>query len=140
MTSCAVFGPSPVTYNAYQLTCCTKADIDQLWKPGTEVDLHWIVVTGTRTTVAPTHNLVIVASLTGPYNDVATLKQAKGAAHVVQGSVVTMDDRVPPMEPAVSTFLLPADLPSGYYNLSFKTDFGDGSSAGGASIIRVGTQ
>jgi hypothetical protein len=140
LTACGMPSANPVTYNAFQLTCCTKADIDQLWKPGTEVDLHWIVVTSTRTTVAPNHKLVIVGSLTGPYNDVATLKQGKGATHVVQGSVVTMDDRFPPLEPAVTTFVLPADLPAGYYNLSFKTDFGDGSSAGGASVVRVGTQ
>jgi hypothetical protein len=134
-----MLGPNPVTYNAYYLTCCTKADIDQLWQPGTEVDLHWIVEAGTRTTVNPTHKLVIAAGLTGPFSDIAALKQAKGATHAVQGSAVTIDDRVPPPEPEVSIFLLPADLPAGYYNLETKVDFGDGSSARGGTIIRVGT-
>jgi hypothetical protein len=40
----------------------------------------------------------------------------------------------------VTSFLLPADLPPGTYRLDFKTDFGDSSSAGGSSIVRVGTQ
>jgi hypothetical protein len=132
-------GPSPVTYTAYQLTCCTKADIEQLWHPGTEVDLHWIVESST-TTVNPAHKVVITATLKGPYSDIDTLKHASGATKVVQGSVITMDDSVPPPEPAVSIFLLPADLPPGYYNLAFKSDFGGGNSAGGASIVRVGTQ
>jgi hypothetical protein len=138
-SACGMLGPDPVTYNAYYLTCCTKADIDHLWQPGTEVDLHWIVEAGTRTTVNPTHKLVVGAALTGPYSDVATLKQAKGATHAVQGSIVRIDDRVAPSEPEVSIFLLPADLPPGYYNLETKVDFGDGSSAGGGTIVRVGS-
>src|SRR5580704_6099452 len=140
LIACGMPRANPVTYTAYQLTCCTKADIDQLWKPCTEVDLHWIVVNGTTTTVAPTHVLVITASLTGPYSDIDTLKHSRGAAHVVQGSMITMDDRAPPPAPAVSIFLLPADLPAGYYNLAFNIDFGDGSSGGGAGIVRVGAQ
>jgi hypothetical protein len=139
VTACGMLGPTPVTYTAYGLTCCTQADVEQLWQPGTEVDLHWIVETATRTTVNPTHKFAVVAVLTGPYADVATLKQAKGATHVVQGSVVMMDDRMAPPQPRVTIFLLPADLPSGYYNLETKVDFGDGSSAGGGSIVRVGT-
>jgi hypothetical protein len=135
-----MLGPNPVTYKAYDLTCCSQADVEQLWQPGTEVDLHWIVETGTRTTVNPTHKLVVVAVLMGPYSDVTTLKQASGATHAVQGSVVTMDDRAAPTEPEVSTFLLPAELPVGYYKLETKVDFGDGSSAGGGSIVRVGTR
>ena len=137
VAACGVTGPNPVTYTAYQLTCCTQADVEQLWQPGTEVDLHWTVESGTKTTVNPTHKVVVVVTLTGPYADVVTLKQAKGGTHVVQGSVITMDDRVPPAEPAVSIFLLPADLPPGYYNLAFNTDFGGGNSAGGASVVRV---
>src|SRR5229473_3226770 len=129
VAACGVTGPNPVTYTAYQLTCCTQA--------GAEVDLHWTVESGTKTTVNPTHKVVVVVTLTGPYADVVTLKQAKGGTHVVQGSVITMDDRVPPAEPAVSIFLLPADLPPGYYNLAFNTDFGGGNSAGGASVVRV---
>jgi len=131
-------GPSPVTYTAYELTCCNKADIEQLWQPGTEVDLHWIVDSRTTTAVSPGHKVVITATLMGPYSDIDTLKHASSATKLVQGSVITMDDSVPPAEPPVSIFLLPVDLPPGYYNLEFKSDFGGGNSAGGASIIRVG--
>jgi hypothetical protein len=140
MTGCGMLGPSPVTYTIYGLTCCAKADVEQVWQPGKEVDLHWIVESSTTTTVNPNHNVVITATLMGPYSDIPTLKRAIGATRTVQGTVIEMDDRVPPPDPAVSIFLLPADLPPGYYNLAFNTDFGGGNSAGGASIVRVGTE
>lgn len=140
LTACGLPGSNAVTYTAYQLTCCTQADIEQVWQPGTEVDLHWTVESRTRTAAAGGgHKVMIVVALMGPYSDIATLKSSKGATHVVQGSVITMDDRVPPPEPAITTFLLPADLPAGYYNLTFTTDFGGGNSMEGASIVRVGT-
>ncbi len=139
-TGCGMVGPTPVTYTTYQLTCCTKADIEQVWKPGTEVDLHWMVEERMTTTVSSSHKVLITATLMGPYGDVPTLKHASGATHAVQSSVMEMDDRIPPPDPEVSVFLLPADLPSGFYNLAFKTDFGGGNSAGGASVVRVGAQ
>ncbi|TMD90241.1 MAG: hypothetical protein E6I73_08400 [Chloroflexi bacterium] len=138
--ACGVPGVSPVTYTQYQLTCCTRADIDQAWEPGATVELHWIVRTSTTTTVNPTHKAANSAVLLGPYSDVLTLKKAAGATNAVQGSVVTIDDRVAPTTPPVSYFFLAPDLPAGYYKLNFKTNFGDGSSAGGSSIVRVGMQ
>ncbi len=140
LTACGLPGPKAVTYTGYYLTCCTQADIDQPWKPGTTVELHWIVESFSRTTVNPTHKAVATAVLTGPYSDVPTLKHASGATHSVKGSVIAMDDRTPPSTTPVTTFLLPPDLPPGYYNLNFKWDFGDGSSADSGSIVRVGTQ
>jgi hypothetical protein len=140
LTGCMLPGSKAVTYTGYFLTCCTQADINQLWQPGSTVELHWIVESASRTTVNPTHKAIVTAVLMGPYSDVTTLKQASGATHAVQGSVIAMDDRTPPSTTPVTTFLLPADLPPGYYNLNLKWDFGDGSSAGSGSIVRVGTQ
>jgi hypothetical protein len=137
----ACYPPGPtVTYTQYQLTCCTQADIDRVWQPGTTVELHWIVRSATTTTANPTHKAVVSAGLIGPFSDVAALKRAGDAAHAVQGSIITFDDRTPPPPDEVSSFLLPVDLPSGYYRLNIKVAFGDGSSAGGASIVRVGAQ
>jgi hypothetical protein len=139
LSACSPAGPT-VTYTQYQLTCCTQADIDQAWQPGTTVELHWIVMSSTTTTVNPTHKAVVSAALMGPFSDVAALKHAGGATRAVHGSTVTFDDRTPPPPDEVSTFLLPADLPAGYYQLNIKVAFGDGSSAGGASIVRVGAE
>lgn len=137
--ACDAQGPT-VTYTQYQLTCCTQADIDRVWQPGTTVELHWIVMSATTTTINPTHKAVVSAALMGPFSDVAALKRATGAPHAVQGSIVTFDDRTPPPPGQVTTFLLPADLPAGYYQLNTKVAFGDGGSAGGGSIVRVGAQ
>ena len=140
LTGCGFYGPQPGTYTAYQLTCCTKADIEQTWRPGTTVGLHWIVETSSRTTVNPTHRVTITSKLLGPYDDVASLKSSKPATHTVNGSVTAFDDRrPPPTESLVATFELPQDLQPGLYRLDFTSDFGDGSSAGGSSIVRVGT-
>jgi hypothetical protein len=137
----ACYAPGPtVTYTQYQLTCCVQSDIGQVWKPGTTVELHWIVMSATTTMANPTHKAVVSAALTGPFSDVATLKRAGGATHAVQGSIVTFDDRTPPPSDEVSTFFLPADLPPGYYQLNIRADFGDGAWAGGYSIVRVGAQ
>lgn len=140
MTACGLPGSDAVTYTEYQLTCCTKADVERIWQPGTTVELHWIVAIASTTKVNPTHKVVIAAVLMGPFSDVTTLKHATGASHAVQGSIITMDDRAPPPPTEVTTFFLPADLPSGYYQLNLKWDFGNGNSAGAGSIVRVGAQ
>lgn len=75
-----------------------------------------------------------------PFSDTSALKQAAGATHAVPGSIITFDDRSAPPSNEVSTFLLPADLPPGYYELLFESDFGNGSSTGSRSIVRVGAQ
>ena len=140
VTACGLPGTSAVTYTAYQLTCCTKADFDRPWQPGTTVQLHWIVETARRTTIKPTHKVVLTAVLVGPYSDVTTLKRASRVTHAVQGSIITSDDRTAPATDQVTTLLLPADLPHGYYRLNLKWDFGGGNSAGASSIVSVGTQ
>lgn len=140
LAACDLAGPKAVTYTGYYLTCCTQADIDQPWRPGTTVELNWIVESVSRTTVNPTHKVVATAALTGPYSDVATLKHASGATYTVQGSAVVIDDRTPPRTTPVTTFALPAHLPPGYYNLNLKWDFGDGSLTESSSIVNVGAQ
>ena len=84
--------------------------------------------------------MVLTAVLVGPYSDVTTLKRASRVTHAVQGSIITSDDRTAPATDQVTTLLLPADLPHGYYRLNLKWDFGGGNSAGASSIVSVGTQ
>ena len=137
LTSCGSPGSNAINYTAYQLTCCTKADTDQTWQPGTTIELHWMV-TSTTTTVNPAHKVVVSAVLMGPFSDVNTLKHANGATHSVQGSIITMDSGTPPPPGEVTTFFLPADLPPGYYQLNLKWDFGGGNSQGVGAIVQVG--
>jgi hypothetical protein len=129
-------GKLSVTYTAYNLTCCTQADIDRLWQPGTTVELHWMVESRTRIKVLdqvlfdvsspPDHRVVITADLTG--------------AATVHGSVIAMDDRTPPSTTPVTTFLLPTDLPPGYYNLGLYWSYRDGGIGDPTNLVRVGTQ
>ena len=132
---CSDAGQSGVTYARFRFSCCTSADVSQVWRAGESVDLHWMVESATATTDAAPHPIVLTAILTGPYVDVLTLKKGGGAASAVQGPVIRTDDRTP--TPPVTAFLLPKDLPHGYYDLRFKVDFGNGNSEGGDSVVQV---
>jgi hypothetical protein len=127
------------------LTCCTRADLDRLWQPGTTVELRWKVESAIVSKLNPTHRVSTTANLSGPYSDPAAVNQAiqRGSAGVmssVQGSFIDMDDRAPPPTTPVTTFLLPADLPPGYYDLTLIWVDQDGDTIDPLRSVRVGTQ
>jgi hypothetical protein len=142
--------PSLVTDSTYGLTCCTQADINRAWQPGTTIDLHWTVESDNLFHRVfdknPTHKVFITAQLSGPYSDLAGLKQiiltggagAPGSA-TVNGSDIAMDDRTRPSTTPVTTFVLPADLPPGYYDLLLYWEDGNGGTGDPTIIVRVGT-
>jgi hypothetical protein len=123
------------TYPTYRFTCCTGSDIKQVWHSGQTVDLHFMVETGPLTADSAEHSLVLSASLSGAYADVATLKQAGGPA-LIQGPVIKTSDRNP--TPPLLSFGLPPDLPAGFYNLTIKWDSGGGNYWSTGSIVQVG--
>jgi hypothetical protein len=136
----AACGGSPqpgVTYPRYQFTCCTTADIYQVWHPGQAVRLHWIVQPASSTGDTTRHPLVLIAVLMGPYSDVPTLKKGGPTTYAVQGPVVRTDDRTPAPAP-ITEFILPADLPEGFYNLEIKVDSGGGNYMAASSVVQVG--
>jgi hypothetical protein len=51
-----------------------------------------------------------------------------------------MDDRAPPSTTPVTTFLLPTDLPPGYYDLTLIWMDQDGGTGDPLRSVRVGTQ
>jgi hypothetical protein len=123
------------TYPTYRFTCCTGSDIKQVWHSGQTVDLHFMVETGPLTPDSAEHSLVLSASLSGAYADVATLKKAGGPA-LIQGPVIKTTDRNP--TPPLLSFVLPPDLPPGFYNLTIKWDSGGGNYWSTGSIVQVG--
>ena len=144
-----------VTDTGYDVTCCTHADIDRPWQPGTTVDLHWTVESDSSNVLDrvfdrfenPTHKVSIRAVLSGPYSDRAAVNQAiqPGPAGdnptvTVLGSVTPMDDRTRPSTTPVTKFVLPADLPAGYYDLTLLWEDGNGGTGDSSNIVRVGTQ
>lgn len=54
--------------------------------------------------------------------------------------VIAMDDRAPPSTTPVTTFLLPTDLPPGYYDLTLYWVDQDGGTGDPLRSVRVGTQ
>ena len=144
-----------VTDTGYDVTCCIQADIGRLWEPGTTVELHWTVESGGSNVLDrvfdkfenPTHKVSITAFLSGPYSDLASVSQAMKPgsagdvpAATVQGSVTALDDRTRPSTTPVTTFVLPADLPSGYYDLTLLWMDGNGGRGDSRNVVRVGTQ
>jgi hypothetical protein len=98
-----------------------------------------------KATKNPTHKVFITALLSGPYSDLAGLKQIirtdfpTGDHPAVHGSVIAMDDRTRPSTTPVTTFVLPADLPPGYYDLTLIWEDGNGGTGDPHNIVRVGT-
>lgn len=149
--------PGQVADTPYNLTCCTQADINRPWQPGTTVDLHWTVESESGANLLDrvfdkfenhTHKVFITAVLSGPYSALAGLKQiilsgtsaGDHPATAVHGSVIAMDDRTRPSTTPVTTFVLPADLPPGYYDLTLIWEDGNGGTGDPLNIVRVGTQ
>jgi hypothetical protein len=124
------------TYPTYRFTCCTGSDIKQVWHPGQTVDLHWNVEAGPLTADNAAHSLVISAALNGPFADVATLKKTGGGSSGIQGPAIKTNDRT--ATAPVMSFVLPADLPAGFYNLTIKWDSGGGNWWSGGSVVQVG--
>lgn len=129
--------PGPM-FARYQFTCCTDADINQVWHPGDTVMLHWHAESTTPDGTNTPHDVLLTAALSGPYGDVPTLKQGGGAQYAVQGSVVRTNDRS--AASPVTTFFLPSDLPAGYYSLTIKVDTGGGNSTSFGSVVVVGAR
>jgi hypothetical protein len=123
-------------YPTYQFNCCSASDVNPMWQAGQTVDLHWSVEPGPSTADDIAHTIILTAVLSGPYADAPTLKKAGGATHFIQGPVIKTTNR--DATPPVTTFILPADLPAGFYNLAIKMDFGGGNSMGAGSVIQVG--
>jgi hypothetical protein len=132
-------GPSPhasgVSYATTRFTCCTRADVEQVWRPGETLTVHWIAQDGARTADAAPHAVRLTVTLTGPYADAASLKRAAAAARRLEAAAITVDDRT--ATAPISAIALPADLPPGLYDLAFEVDLGGGNRMGGASVVRV---
>ena len=130
---------SQAMYMSYRLTCCLASDIETAWTPGTSVELHLVAAPPEVTTANGSHTVRISAVLSGPYADADALKAGGAVANAIDGYPVVYDDRTPPPDNSVITFVLPADLGAGLYNLVVTSDLGRGSSISSATIVHVGS-
>lgn len=128
--------PSGVTYAVYRFTCCTSADIEQPWRPGKTVQLHWIVELAGQTSSSEPDQIALVAVLEGPYPDAATLKSGVAASRNLPAATTFTDDRSAVLP--ISNFELPADLPRGLYNLTLAVESARGNGTRSASVVSIG--
>ena len=141
LSACVGPAPPPVTYAVHSYGCCTEITGNDTWHAGQRLTLHWTQQSPGTTTDANPQQVVLSASLTGPFATVDGLKQATSqgtkpaGVRTIDAASVTVSDR-DVVTPA-SQLNLPADLPPGYYNLATQAATAGGSSGGGAVIVVV---
>jgi hypothetical protein len=141
LSACSAQPSSGVTYAVYRYGCCAEIGGNDSWHPGQHLTLHWQQQAAGATSDATPHQMVLSASLTGPFASVDALKQdtsqgtKPAGARTISAVPLTLNDRTG-AEPT-SQLDLPADLAPGYYNLATGGSSG-GQSWGGGAIIIVG--
>src|ERR1700675_552652 len=109
------------TYSVHSYGCCAENTENTTRHAGQHLTLHWQPATPGSTTDASPHQILLSASLTGPFATVVALKQAisqgskPAGVRTISAAPVSVTDR-DAVTPA-SQLDLPADLPPGYYNL-----------------------
>ena len=132
---------SGVTYAVHSYGCCAENTGNTTWHTGQRLTLHWQPQSPGTTTDARPHQIVLSASLTGPFASVDALKQAisegskPAGVRTISATPLTVLDR-DVVTPA-SQLDLPADLPPGYYDLATQADVGGQSQGGDAVVIVV---
>ena len=135
--ACGTSSQPTTTYPTYQFSCCRADDVNRTWHPGETVELQWTVQPGAPAANSTPYTVILSATLKGPYADVTTLKQLGPVTNSIAGSVVRTNNRT--AEPApVTEIVLPADLPTGFYNLDVKVDSGGGNWYSASTVIHVG--
>jgi len=123
--------PAPTgTVNSY--SCCSAQDVEKAYHPGETVTLHWTVgkADGPLDSAGPE----LTVRLAGPFGSVDNLKD--GAQPSVTLTAAPVHPAASAPSGPVSTIVIPADAPPGYYNLTFSERRGDSSNSG-ASVVRV---
>ena len=132
--SCSSTSENSVTYQRYTYTCCAATDVTRVWHPGQTFTLHWFAEPADTTTFGPAHVTLIVV-MTGPYQDVTSLKTGHAAALTLRAKPVAESDQT--SAAPVSTIALPLDLPSGYYDVAASVESGSGNSIRSDTVIQV---
>ncbi|MEO9007283.1 MAG: hypothetical protein ABI401_09245 [Candidatus Dormibacter sp.] len=143
LAACTTAQPaqSGVTYQTYTYRCCENGETMQVWHPGERRTIKWTVVPAARSGSASGTPVVITTRMTGPFTTVAALKDATAnskpdpSTRKIDGTPLHIDNHT--TDGVVSLIQLPADLPTGLYNLDLITDYGEGNRATSGTIIVV---
>lgn len=140
LSSCFPYADEVRIYAEHSYMCCVESLGTHWWYAGQNITLHWGPTPPARTTDPTRHPIVLTLSLTGPFANVDTLKQATSqgtnpaGVRTISAAPVTANDRL--VESPASQLYLPADLPPGFYNVAWQAAEG-GNSLGGDGIIKV---
>jgi hypothetical protein len=143
-SGCGTSSLPAVTYAQYTVTCCQSGDINRLYHPGDALVVHWIVSPSTRTASDVVTTLTLSVTLEGAYASVPALKSGPPAplgngappAYTLRAVTVTTTDRS--ITAPTSVIQLPADLPTGYYDLVTAVTAPDSITSGGGVIQVTG--
>jgi hypothetical protein len=133
----------PKIYGSHSYQCCVEIGPNTTWHAGENVALRWQPTPPGRTTDANPKPIVLSVSLTGPFASVDALKQATSqslkpaAVRTINAAPLSVNDRV--VVSAISQLDLPADLPSGYYNLATSASYAavPSQSWGGSAVVLI---
>ena len=137
LSACA---EQPTIYGAHSYRCCAELAGTTWWHAGQTLRLHWQATPPHLTADATPHPIVLSLSLTGPFANVDTLKQAisqgskPAGVRTITAARISANDRM--VEAPASQLDLPADLPPGFYNVA-TTAAEAGHSVDGSAILKV---
>lgn len=128
---------TPVRQDAvYAYTCCSKSDIEQVWRPGGQASLHWAAEQRPGIRSLSARYVVLSVQLAGPYSDALSLKGGSTSARTLAAPDVSADTWQ--SQRPVSIVILPGDLAPGLYNLCLTEAYSPGNTTTGCSIVQVG--
>jgi hypothetical protein len=120
----------------YSFECCKKKDLDRVYHPGDVVRLRWTPRSRSMSaSTGPTLDVTLSATLEGGYGTVGVAESSQSGDVRVEARPLEITDRT--ATPQVSILPIPEDAAPGWYDLSTTTEWGDGGSESGASLIRV---
>ena len=138
VAGCSRQAPAPaVGYASYQYSCC-QPGLPTVAYPGQVIALRWTSTAQLPTASTATTAVILSASVTGPFPDVAALKAAMSAdippAPIVTAADVHTTDRVGGTPN--SSLQLPAEAPPGFYDVRTTAASG-GAAFSGGGILQV---
>ena len=139
--ACSSQAPTTMVKRAtFSYTCCASADINRVYHPGDVMTVHWIVQNEAPTSATQSVQIDLSGKLSGPYADVSSLRQRETGPPSIAAAFSTSAAPIVTSDWAggapTSRLLIPTTALPGFYNLSTAAKSG-GSTAGGASIVRV---
>ena len=128
---------SKSSHTTFTYSCCTSSFVNTVYHPGAVMTLKW-----SQSTYPPNNyarsTVTLSASISGPFQTVASLKKAFARSHpqlgVVNSKALTIRLSDQKSAHPVSLIQVPADAGKGWYQLTTTVKEGSTTISGGAGI------